>query len=71
MSVHFVDEGADTGPIICKGQFRQKDDTLEILAARVLQEEHRIYPEAIKLYAEGDYKLMVAKVKIKSSKEEL
>ena len=72
VTVHFVDEGADTGPIILQRAVPvKKDDTPEILAARVLQEEHRIYPEAIKLYAEGRLQINGRKVKIKSSKEEL
>lgn len=53
-TVHFVDEGMDTGPIIIQAIVPvAPDDTEESLAARILVEEHRIYPEAIRLYAEG------------------
>jgi len=53
-TVHFVDEGTDTGPIIIQTAVLVKeDDTEETLAARILEQEHRIYPEAIQLYAEG------------------
>ncbi len=53
-TVHFVDEGTDTGPIILQTTVPVKeDDTEETLAARILEQEHRIYPEAIQLYAEG------------------
>lgn len=53
-TVHFVDEGMDTGPIIMQAAVPVAcDDTEETLAARILVEEHRIYPEAIRLYAEG------------------
>lgn len=50
-TVHFVDEGIDTGPIIiqaCVAVF--DDDTVETLSERILKEEHRIYPLAIKLF---------------------
>lgn len=53
-TVHFVDEGTDTGPIIIQAAVPVlDDDTEESLAARILQEEHRIYPKAIRLFAEG------------------
>jgi phosphoribosylglycinamide formyltransferase-1 len=53
VTVHFVDEGTDTGPIILQRAVPVKDDdTPDTLAARVLIEEHKIYPEALKLYAE-------------------
>ncbi|MDI3280838.1 MAG: phosphoribosylglycinamide formyltransferase [Bacillota bacterium] len=53
-TVHFVDEGMDTGPIILQAVVPvEQDDTPETLAARILVEEHRLYPEAIRLYAEG------------------
>lgn len=54
VTVHFVDEGTDTGPIILQKAIEVKDDdTPDSLAARVLEEEHKLYPKAIKLYAEG------------------
>jgi phosphoribosylglycinamide formyltransferase-1 len=53
-TVHFVDEGVDTGPIIIQAAVPVlDDDTEESLSARILKEEHRIYPEAIRLFAEG------------------
>ncbi|MDI6711367.1 MAG: phosphoribosylglycinamide formyltransferase [Thermoanaerobacterales bacterium] len=53
-TVHFVDHGVDTGPIILQAVVPvYQDDTEETLAARVLAEEHRIYPEAIRLFIEG------------------
>lgn len=53
-TVHFVTEGVDTGPIIKQAAVPILDgDTQESLAARILIEEHRIYPEALQLYAEG------------------
>ncbi len=53
-TVHFADEGVDTGPIIIQSVVPvYDDDTAETLAARILREEHRIYPQAIQYYAEG------------------
>ena len=53
-TVHFVDEGVDSGPIIIQSVVPVLDiDTPETLSERILKEEHRIYPEAIKLFAEG------------------
>jgi phosphoribosylglycinamide formyltransferase-1 len=53
-TVHFVDEGVDTGPIVLQAAVPVLDDDTEAsLAARILVEEHRLYPEAIRLYAEG------------------
>lgn len=53
-TVHFIDEGVDTGPIVLQAAVPvERGDTEETLAARVLAEEHRLYPEAIRLFAEG------------------
>lgn len=53
-TVHFVDEGVDTGPIIVQAVVPVRDDdTAETLAARILREEHRIYPQALQYLAEG------------------
>jgi len=53
-TVHFVDESVDSGPIIIQAVVPVLDtDTPEILSERILEEEHRIYPEAIKAFAEG------------------
>jgi phosphoribosylglycinamide formyltransferase-1 len=52
-TVHFVDEGVDTGPIILQAAVPVlQDDTEETLAARILTEEHRLYPEAVRLLAQ-------------------
>ncbi len=53
-TVHFVDEQADTGPIIMQAAVPvEQDDTPDMLAARVLKTEHRILPEAVALMADG------------------
>ncbi len=53
-TVHFVTEGVDEGPIIIQAAVPVLEgDSAETLAARILAEEHRIYPRAIQLYAEG------------------
>ncbi|NWF98466.1 MAG: phosphoribosylglycinamide formyltransferase [Nitrospirae bacterium] len=53
-TVHFVDEGMDTGPIIIQAAVPvYHDDTEETLSQRILEQEHKIYPEAIRLYSEG------------------
>ena len=52
-TVHFVDEGVDTGPIIIQAVVPvREDDTPDSLKERILEQEHRIYPEAIRLYCE-------------------
>ncbi|KQC11429.1 MAG: phosphoribosylglycinamide formyltransferase [Smithella sp. SDB] len=68
-TVHFVDEGVDTGPIIIQSAVPVlDDDTEETLAARILKEEHRIYPQAIQLFADGSLETDGRKVKIKNNK---
>lgn len=53
-TVHLVDEEYDTGPIVIQEPVKvEPDDTPESLAARVLKTEHRIYPMALKIFAEG------------------
>lgn len=53
-TVHFVDEGVDTGPIIIQAVVPvHPGDTADTLAARILKEEHKIYPQAIRYFAEG------------------
>ena len=62
-TVHFVDEGTDSGPIIMQAAVEVKDDdTEETLAARVLEQEHIIYPKAIQLYVEGKLEIVGRKV---------
>jgi len=65
-TVHFVDEGVDTGPIIIQAVVPvYDDDTVETLSARILKKEHQIYPRAIALYAEGKLEIRGRKVIIK------
>jgi phosphoribosylglycinamide formyltransferase-1 len=53
-TVHFVDAGVDSGPIIVQAAVPVLDsDTAQTLHARIQVEEHRIYPEAVRLIAEG------------------
>jgi len=53
-TVHFVDEGMDTGPIIIQAVVPILDnDTEDSLAARILRQEHKVYSRAIQLYADG------------------
>lgn len=62
-TVHFVDEGVDTGPIIIQAVVPVRDDdTVDTLTARILREEHRIYPQALQLYAEGRLEVKGQKV---------
>ncbi len=57
-TVHFVDEGMDSGPIILQAAVPvYDDDTEETLGARVLEQEHIIYPKAIQLYCERRLKI--------------
>jgi phosphoribosylglycinamide formyltransferase-1 len=57
-TVHLVDEHLDSGPIVMQASVPVlDDDTLETLSARILREEHRIYPEAIALILSGRYRL--------------
>jgi phosphoribosylglycinamide formyltransferase-1 len=67
-TVHFVDEGVDTGPIIIQAVVPVHDgDTAETLAARILKEEHKIYPQAIRYFAEGRIIKNGRRVKIKNA----
>jgi phosphoribosylglycinamide formyltransferase-1 len=64
-TVHFVDGGVDTGPIIIQAVVPVFDsDTEESLSARILQQEHRIYPRAIQLFAEGRLRIEGRRVRI-------
>jgi phosphoribosylglycinamide formyltransferase-1 len=65
-TVHFVDEGMDTGPIIIQAAVPVlQDDTEESLSERILTFEHKIYPEAIRLFSEGRIEVKGRKVSIK------
>jgi phosphoribosylglycinamide formyltransferase-1 len=62
-TVHFVEEGVDAGPIVLQSSVPvRSDDTEETLAARILAEEHRLYPEAVRLFAEGRLRIAGRKV---------
>lgn len=64
-TVHFVDEGTDSGPIILQEAVPVYfDDTAETLAARVLQVEHRLLPAAVGLFCEGRLRIEGRKVNI-------
>jgi phosphoribosylglycinamide formyltransferase-1 len=65
-TVHFVDEGMDTGPIIIQAAVAVlQKDTEETLSERILKLEHQIYPEAIRLFSEGRIKIEGKRVVIK------
>jgi phosphoribosylglycinamide formyltransferase-1 len=64
-TVHFVDAGCDTGPIVIQAAVSAaEDDTEETLAGRILKEEHRIYPEAVRLYCGGRLKTSGRRVRV-------
>src|SRR3989338_2660756 len=65
VTVHFVDEEMDHGAIILQQAVRiEEDDTLESLEAKIHKIEHKIYPEAVRLFVEGKLKLEGSKVRI-------
>lgn len=65
-TVHFVDDGIDTGPIIIQAAVPVfQDDTEDTLSERILRYEHKIYPKAIQLFSEGRIAVEGRKVKIK------
>ena len=62
-TVHFIDEGVDTGPIILQASVTvADDDTEETLLEKIHKEEHRIFPEAVKLFCEERLKIEGRKV---------
>ncbi len=64
-TVHFVTEGVDEGPIIIQASVPIKEeDTVETLSARILEQEHRMYPQAIQLFAEGKLSVEGRRVRI-------
>ena len=66
-TVHFVDEGVDTGPIIVQETVKIKnDDTEETLSKRILAKEHKAYVKAVKLIAEKKIKVVGRNVKFLS-----
>ena len=65
-TVHFVDEGMDSGAIILQKTVPVlDDDTEDTLSARILVQEHKAYPEAIQLFAQGRLELDGRTVKVK------
>lgn len=69
-TVHFVDEGMDTGPVIIQAAVPARaEDTEETLSARILKLEHRIFPEAIRLFAEGRLEVDGRKVRVKEKSD--
>ncbi|MDI9607095.1 MAG: phosphoribosylglycinamide formyltransferase [Atribacterales bacterium] len=65
-TVHLVDEGMDTGPIILQASCPVEDeDTVESLSERILQYEHQIYPQAVKLFLEDKLNVIGRRVFIK------
>ncbi len=65
-TVHFIDEGVDSGPVVLQSSVPVlPGDTEETLAARILAEEHRIYPEAVRLFAEGRLEIVGRRVLIR------
>ena len=57
-TVHFVDEDLDAGPIVIQAAVPVlDDDTVDTLSTRILAEEHRIYPEAIRMVLAGNYRI--------------
>lgn len=68
-TVHFVTEGVDEGPIIVQAAVPiLDDDTPETLAARILMQEHKIYPRAVQLFAEGRLRVDGRRVLIENAK---
>lgn len=65
-TVHFVDAGIDTGPIIAQSTVNiQDDDTEELLSEKILNREHDLYVECIKLFADGKLSIHGRRVVLK------
>jgi phosphoribosylglycinamide formyltransferase-1 len=70
-TVHFVDSGVDTGPILVQAVVPiLQGDTAELLAARILVQEHRIYPTAVRLLADGRVRLEGRRVVVQDPGED-
>ena len=66
-TVHFVDEGVDTGPIILQAIVKVTDkDTEESLSKKILVKEHLIYPQAVSLFAKGKIRISGRRATIKN-----
>ena len=68
VSVHFVDEAMDHGPIILQETVKiEEDDTRESLEKKIHKLEHRVYPEAVKLFVEGRLQIEGRRVRISTA----
>ena len=64
-TVHFVEEGVDSGPVILQKAVPVMDcDDEETLSARILEQEHQLYPEAVRLFGEGRIKVQGRRISI-------
>ena len=64
-TVHFVDEGIDSGPVILQKAVPViEEDNEDSLSARILEQEHELYPKAVELFCEGRIKIQGRKVSI-------
>lgn len=64
-TVHFVDEGVDSGPVILQKAVPVMDgDDEEKLSARILEQEHQLYPEAVRLFGEGRIRVQGRRVSV-------
>jgi len=69
-TIHFANEAPDGGPIILQAVVPVYDtDSAQTLAERVVAEEHRLYPEAVKLFAEGRLQVVGRRVRILPARE--
>ncbi len=65
-TIHFVDEGVDTGPVIIQAVVKVNDnDTEKTLSKRILIKEHQMYPEAVRLFAEKKIRIVGRRTIIK------
>jgi phosphoribosylglycinamide formyltransferase-1 len=64
-TVHFVDDGVDSGPVILQRTVPvMEGDTEETLSARILEQEHQAYPEAIRLFSQGRLRVEGRRVRV-------
>jgi phosphoribosylglycinamide formyltransferase 1 len=71
-TVHFVDQGLDSGPIILQRAVKVLDsDTEAELSARILREEHELYPEVVRLFAEDRIKIIGRRVLLKDNQNSI
>jgi phosphoribosylglycinamide formyltransferase 1 len=70
VTVHFVTTDLDAGPIVLQAAVRvEDDDTAETLSARILEQEHRLYPQAIALVLKGEWRLEGRRVRAGATQE--